>query len=97
MCLLCSPAWVGRRPGLTGTTVDSHPPRAPERGEHCAATAPKRWVVFVQGRDLVHNDSIAWRWTPCCLHVLGHQLSLGLPALCCAGNYASSASDGTVL
>ena len=90
------PAWVGRGPGLLGTIVDSHPPCAPERAEHCAVTAPERWAVCVRGRDLVHNDSIAWRWTPCYLHVLGHQLSLGLPALHCAENCACSASDGTV-
>lgn len=38
-CLLCSPTWVGRRPGLLGTVVDSHPPRALGRAEHCAVTA----------------------------------------------------------
>lgn len=95
-CLLCSPAWVGRRPGLLGTLVDSHPSHDPKRAEHWAVTAPERWAVCVQGRDLVHDDTIAWRWTPCYLHVLGHQLSLGLLALYCAENYACSASDGIV-
>lgn len=90
---LCSPAWVGRKPGLLGTTVDSHPPRAPE---HCAVVAPEGWAACVRGRDLVHNDSITWRWTPCYLYVLGLQLSLGLPALHRAANYAHSVSDGTV-
>lgn len=67
------------------------------KGRASSVTAPERWQCVSEGGTWCTMVVLAWRWTPCCLHALGHQLSLGLPALHCAENYACSTSDGTVL